>query len=183
VTSDFAITGVPSGTYKVLVAFENDQLVRDPDEGIAGTAIQEITVGVGEATTVDQSFKVTAALSVVGPGSEGPEAVDPVPTFSWTDDSSEDGYNLIVFNALGDVVWEQDLASVSGSASAEVSYGGSDLAPGMYYQFRVTSYREQTGTKTSISRTEDLRGVFVTGEAPPAEACMVEDPGGSSTGD
>jgi hypothetical protein len=51
----------------------------------------------------------------------------------------------------------------------------------MYYQFRATSFRNQPGGEVLyISRTEDLRGVFVTGEAEPAEDC---EPAGADSGD
>jgi hypothetical protein len=30
-----------------------------------------------------------------------------------------------------------------------------------YYQFRAASFRSKTGTKTYISMTEDLKGVFI----------------------
>jgi hypothetical protein len=43
----------------------------------------------------------------------------------------------------------------------------------MYYQFRVTSLR--LGGTLPISRTEDLRGVFVHGEAPAKTECIVEE--------
>ncbi|MBW2735350.1 MAG: hypothetical protein JRH20_23445 [Deltaproteobacteria bacterium] len=36
VASDFSIENVPPGDYVVLAAFENDDLVRDPDESIGG---------------------------------------------------------------------------------------------------------------------------------------------------
>jgi hypothetical protein len=54
----------------------------------------------------------------------------------------------------------------------------------MYYQFRATSFREQPGGEILyISRTEDLRGVFVTGEAEPTDECDPEETtGGDSTG-
>ena len=39
VSSAWMITGVPAGRYRVLTAFENDDLVRDPDASIAGTEI------------------------------------------------------------------------------------------------------------------------------------------------
>jgi hypothetical protein len=38
-------------------------------------------------------------------------------------------------------------------------YGGPALTPGMYYRFRATSWKDGS----PISRTEDLRGVFVYG--------------------
>jgi hypothetical protein len=34
------------------------------------------------------------------------------------------------------------------------------MVPGMYYQFRATSWRMPGGTAGPISNTEDLRGVF-----------------------
>lgn len=182
VSGAFALSGVPDGTYKVLVAFENDFLVRDPDTNIAGTQIQEISVAGGAPVQVDASFKVTGALTIRGPGVEGPEAVDAVPTFSWADDSSEDGYTVAVHDALGDDVWTTELPGGNGG-DVSVDYGGPALLPGMYYQFRVTSWREKNGERTNISRTEDLRGVFVHGEAPPMAECTVDDTtGGDESG-
>jgi hypothetical protein len=184
VSGQFGFSGVPSGTYKVLVAFENDRLVRDPDEGIAGTAILEITVGMGEQLDLQDGFKVTEALQVFGPGADMPEEVDAQPVLTWADDSSEDGYELKVYNALGDLTWETMVPGVSGSDQVEVPYEGPALEPGMYYQFRATSFRDQGGGEILyISRTEDLRGVFVTGEAEPTEECEPEETtGGDSTG-
>ncbi|MCA9709965.1 MAG: carboxypeptidase regulatory-like domain-containing protein [Myxococcales bacterium] len=179
VTGSFAFDGVPAGTYKVLVAFENDDLVRDPDEGIAGTDIQEITVAAGQPVSLEEGFKVTEALEVSGPGASAPERVDAQPTLVFADDSSEDGYIIHVYNALGDLVWETEIEGVSGSARVEVPYGGPALEPGMYYQFRATSFREPpNGDRTFISRTEDLRGVFVTGEPEPADVCESEETDG-----
>ena len=116
VTSAFAITAVPAGTYKVLVAFENDFLVRDPDAGIAGTAIQEIVLAPGQSVTPAESFKVTEALAIVGPGNDAPELVDSAtPTLTWADDSSEDGYDLVVYDAIGNQVWTTEVPGVNGS--------------------------------------------------------------------
>jgi hypothetical protein len=184
VSGAFTIDGVPSGTYKVLVAFENDFLVRDPDTGIAGTVIQEVTLDVGQMVTVADAFKVTEALAITGPGNEAPEAVEAMPTLIWADDSSEDGYDVIVFDALGNIVWETEVAGVSGSETVELPYGGPALVAGMYYQFRVTAWRDVQGEKLNTSRTEDLRGVFVHGEAPPVEECVAEEGtgGADSTG-
>lgn len=162
VTGSYTITGVPAGTYKVLAAFENDGLVRDPDTSIAGTAIQEITVG-NAAVTVP-GFKITGALDVVSPGAAGPESVSGTPTFTWKDDSSEDGYHVIVFDGFGKTIWEnKDLPRVTGSPTVSAPYGGPALTPG-YYQFRAMSWRLKTkmGTdRTYISMTEDLKGVFI----------------------
>lgn len=184
VSGQFGFDGVPSGTYKVLVAFENDLLVRDPDEGIAGTQILEITVDAGAHMDLQDSFKVTEALEVFGPGRDMPEQVDAEPVLTWADDSSEDGYDVVVFNALGDLVWETTVPGVSGSDQVELPYGGPALEVGMYYQFRVTSWRETGGggEQLNISRTEDLRGVFVTGEAEPPAMCEAEETGGADSG-
>ena len=62
-----------------------------------------------------------------------------------------------------------------------IDYGGDALVTGMYYQFRVTSWREPPSGRLYISRTEDLRGVFYTGEAPPAPVCEAMDTTGGSS--
>lgn len=162
ITSSFEIAGVPEGRYHVLAAFENDQLVRDPDESIAGTQIQQIEVTGQGVLTLDESFKITEALAIVGPGAEGPEAVDGTPTFVWADDSSEDRYEIVVRDAFGEEIWRDDeVPGVSGSDTVEVGYGGPALSSGMVYQFRVTSWKDGPQGSEAISRSEDLRGVFV----------------------
>jgi hypothetical protein len=185
VTGEFSLVGVPTGVYKVLVAFENDDLVRDPDESIAGTAIQEIDVMYGDAVIVDEAFKVTEALGIDGPGADAPELVEGEVTFRWMDDSSEDRYELSVYDALGNVVWEDlMIPGASGDPIVTRAYEGESLVPGMYYQFRVTSFKDPPmGDPAAISRTEDLRGVFVTGEqAAPEECDPDEQDGGTTTG-
>ena len=57
-------------------------------------------------------------------------------------------------------LWEKEIGGVSGYATVEYTYAGPDLEDGMYYQFRVLSFREKKGDRTYISATEDLRGVF-----------------------
>ncbi len=161
VTGAFSIEGVPAGSYVVLAAFENDGLVRDPDTSIAGTDLVVIDVPAGAADLpLPQSFKITEALPVFGPGAEDPEPVMSAPTLSWGDDSSEDYYEVKVFNAFGALVWETEVPGQSGSGMVSTAYGG-PLEPGMYYQFRATSWR-QSGMQPAapISTTEDLRGVF-----------------------
>ncbi|MRG92884.1 hypothetical protein [Polyangium spumosum] len=157
VTGDFVFNDVPDGKYVVLAAFENDGLVRDPDTSIGGTQIVHIEVA-GQNITLAEGFKVTGSLATVSPGKDAIEEVTGTPTFVWADDSSEDMYELRVFDAFGVLVWE-DLAvpSVSGSKDVTVQYGGEALTPGMIYQFRATSMKDGV----PISQTEDLRGVFV----------------------
>jgi len=156
VNGDFSIPDVPDGKYVVLAAFEDDFLVRDPDQSIGGTSIVRITVA-GSNVTMSESFKVTGALDVVSPDKE--QVVTGTPTFIWNDDSGEDHYEVVVFDAFGTKVWE-DLAvpGVSGSKTVEVSYGGPALTPNVIYQFRATSIKNGG---SAISRTEDLRGVFL----------------------
>lgn len=164
IANTFAIRGVPAGTYKVLAAFENDNLVRDPDLTIGGTALQEITVAAGQNTSLAESFKITQALAITSPGRDEPEVVTGTPTFIFEDDSSEDYYFVRVFDVFGEVIWEDLMVpGVSGSATVEVQYGGPALTPGAYYQFRATSVRDKNGVQTGISQTEDLRGVFIAG--------------------
>lgn len=151
----FVIDEVPDGEYVVLAAFDNDSLVRDPDENIGGTELVRVTVS-GD-TTLDQSFKVTEALEVFSPGADDIEVVNGSPTFVFADDSSEDGYNLIVLDAFGDLVWSTDIPEQSGGDEVSVPYEGPALEDGMVYQFRATSIR---GT-SPISTTEDLKGVFI----------------------
>jgi hypothetical protein len=162
VTGKYSFTDVPAGDYIVLAAFENDELVRDPDESIGGTELQHVTVA-GAAVDVP-GFKITGALDVVGPGADGPEPVTADITFEWADDSSEDGYELTVLDTFGVEVWKDtEVARVTGSATVTHAYGGDTLVPG-YYQFRAVSWREEKGVaggRTYISATEDLKGVFI----------------------
>lgn len=159
VNNAFAITGVPEGHYVVLAAFENDNLVRDPDTAIGGTQIVHIQVTSGNDTTLSTSFKVTGALDVIGPGVTAPEAVTTKPTLTWVDDSSEDGYTVIVYDAFGNVAWGPlDVPKTTGTNPA-VEYQG-PLEKGMFYQFKATSFHDTNSGRVPISNTEDLRGVF-----------------------
>ena len=170
VSSAFGIAGVPSGTYKALAAFENDSLVRDPDTSIGGTTLQEVTVARGAGTTaLEESFKVTEALSVISPGADVPEWVAEPPDLVWADDSSEDGYHLWVYDAFGNLVWEvEEVPRVTGDKEVRVAWDGPALETGMAYQFRVASYHDEGG-QVFISKSEDLRGVFFYGTAPTVE--------------
>ena len=156
ITGAYEITGVPAGRYVVLAAFENDNLVRDPDLSIGGTATLHIEV-MSDATTTVDGFKVTEALEVFGPGADAPELVGEPLMLSWKDDSSEDQYLVEVFDAFGELIWDTTTPGYSGD-DPSILYEGPALVPGMYYQFRVTSSKDGT----PISRTEDLKGVFYT---------------------
>jgi hypothetical protein len=160
VTGPYVFEGVPAGNYVVLAAFENDELVRDPDTAIGGTAVQHIEVN---SETVDvPGFKITGALRVVSPGASEVETISGTPEFVWADDSSEDGYELTVLDGFGNELWKRtDLPSVSGASEVSQVYEGPALESG-YYQFRAVSFRSpKAGERTYISATEDLSGVFV----------------------
>ncbi len=161
VSSAFELTGVPRGEYMVLAAFENDRLVRDPDEGIGGTALQRVSTLEGGSVSMSESFKVTEHLAIVGPGATEVERVEGEVLFEWEDDSSEDYYSVALYTALGDLIWQDEaVPSVSGEPTVRVAYPGPALTAGMVYQFRVTSYRDRQRGPTAISRSEDLRGAF-----------------------
>ena len=129
---------MPPGRYVVLAAFENDDLVRDPDESIGGTDIVHIEVAGSDVTT-DKSFKITEALAVISPGAYTLEVIDTgEPTFIWADDSSEKGYELRVYDAFGELVHEDtDVPLVSGPDRVTYTWTNAALQAGMIYQFRA----------------------------------------------
>ena len=155
---NFSISGVPAGRYVVLPAYEKDHLVRDPATDFVTI---DVEAGFNGHVDIAESFKVTAALSTQSPGAEGPEAVSAKPELVWGGDASADYYDLRVFDAFGAEVWNSlMLPADSGAATASVQYAG-PLERGMYYQFRVSSWRAQPGKDpVPIAATEDQRGVF-----------------------
>jgi hypothetical protein len=140
--------------------------VRDPDQTIGGTDIQHIEVPeTGGEVPLDESFKVTEALAVRSPGADGLEVIGQAqPVFTWADDSSEDGYEVRVYDAFGELKKEDlNVPRVTGSETVSYTWDDAQLEEGMVYQFRVVSYNDPTGNRTErsyISATEDLRGVF-----------------------
>jgi len=171
ITGAFTITGIPSGRYVVLAAFEDDFLVRDPDTCIAGTSILHQAFASGDTVDLTDGFKITGSLDVIAPGASGPEAVSSAtPTFTWKDDSSEDHYHLIVLDSFGNTVWDTVIPGSSGS-NPVVAYNadgtgagtGAALQSGQFYQFRVVSTKTTGGgggSTCELSQTEDLKGVF-----------------------
>ncbi len=160
----FSIPGVAPGTYVVLAAFENDDLVRDPDVSIGGTSLVRITIAPGAASPVAAgSFKVTEALAVIAPGAMGLDTITTItPKLEWDDDSSEDGYELYLYDQFGELLHEnKGIASFMGAGNPSYTVPGTVvLTPGGLYQFRVYSWRSSGNGRTYISSTEDLRGVF-----------------------
>jgi len=159
ISGAFTMEGVPAGNYVIVAAFENDGLVRDPDQCIAGTDDVHITVAANTPFTVPETFKITGALNVIDPGAAGAQSVTGAPTFSWGDDSSEDQYIVDLFDSYGQMVWTKTIAGFNGGTPT-LAYDGPALMQGMFYQFRVTSARTTNTGACNISRTEDLKGVF-----------------------
>ncbi len=70
------------------------------------------------------------------------------------------GYELRVYDAFGALVHSDlEVGRVTGDDTVSASWGG-PLEPGMLYQFRAASFREDGEGRRYISTTEDLRGVF-----------------------
>ncbi|HYX90979.1 MAG TPA: hypothetical protein VE782_05425 [Myxococcaceae bacterium] len=163
VQSHFAIPGVPDGEYVVLAAFENDELVRDPNTGTAGTALQSVTVSGGVAQPAG-NFKVTDAIMMVGPGATWLEKTSATPTFTWQAYPQADTYDVLVFDAFGNEVWSALSLTLGSSGNIEVPYSGSTaLQSGKIYQWRAVARAAATPSGQGgqpISQTEDLRGVF-----------------------
>ena len=60
-----------------------------------------------------------------------------------------------VFDAFGYEVWTAlELSAVTGSENASVPYAG-PLDPGMYYQFRVSSWRQPGGGAAALISTTE----------------------------
>jgi hypothetical protein len=149
----YELDKVPDGTYEVVAAFPNDQLVKDPDPGQAGTSTPVVTFA---GSTVDVgSFKITNPVNMVGPDADAPVAG--MPTFSWAAYPQTDHYKVEVFDSQGSSIWSQDNIP----RSTSLTYAGPALLSGAYYQWRITSYAVASNTTSRpISQSEDLRGVW-----------------------
>jgi hypothetical protein len=159
VAGAWSIAGVPDGQYVVLAAFENDGDVRDPDPNIAGTLIQHIAVSGGAVVNgVQPQFKVTGAVVMVSPGaSDAIDATSSQPIFTWQPYPSTKTYTLILFDAMGNSIWNKAVTAATGQNNSATYDGLIPLSSGKVYQWRATA----SGTAGNpISQTEDLRGVF-----------------------
>ncbi len=159
ITGSYTISNIPEGEYVVLAAFENDGLVRDPDQSIGGTQIVYLSIPQNNSYDISiNSFKITEALEILSPGANSIEEVVGDLTFSWKDDSSEDEYFLELFNVYGDVVYTK-IVPKTGGDNLSVVYDGTPLTDGMFYQWRVTSRKTKDGG-INLSTSEDLKGIF-----------------------
>jgi hypothetical protein len=149
----YRLEGIPDGTFDVLAAFPNDQLVKDPDPGQAGTGTPTVTFAGGN--TIDAgSFKVTDAVDMTQPDAN--QQVAGTPTFSWSEYPQTSHYLVQVFDGDGNTIWALDNIP----RSTSLTYAGPALQPGLFYQWRITSFAQSAGTPRPISSSEDLRGVW-----------------------
>lgn len=155
ISGAWSMEGVPAGRYVVLAGFENDGAVRD-QSGVGNTELVFIDVVGRQDLTIGQTFKVTPAIELVGPGATAPEQVAAAPMLSWLRKSSAKDYKVEVFDALGNVVMSR---RTNDGATVSMAYTG-PMQSGMYYQVRVTAYDDAQPTPNQITNTEDLRGVF-----------------------
>jgi hypothetical protein len=136
----FTIEGVPPGRYVVLAGF-----------GIDGFQRAFTTIEVAGTDVTVPPLTLAAALPIVGPGANGPEAVAVRPTIVWQAGGASD-YHVEVSDGRGVVIWDRFLP---GSATS-VAYDGS-FTLGGFYQAHVTA---RDGAGLPLSRTDELRGVF-----------------------
>jgi hypothetical protein len=163
ITGAFTITDVPPGTYVVVVAFENESLVLDPDPSFAG--IQEPVVTIppaGGTVTIADTIRVTGAFELLAPGRDATQPhAGSFLKVAWEDDSAEDSYLIRIFDEGGSVAAEMMApGSAGGTVTQGVDSGG--LSSGLYV-VRVYSMRSPGGTPIPISATENLRGLMRVG--------------------
>jgi hypothetical protein len=153
-STPYRLEGVPDGTYEVVASFPNDMLVKDPDPGQAGTTTP---VAMFAGNTVDVgSFKITDPVNIGAPDANA--KISGPPTFTWDAYPQTAHYKVEVFGSQGNQVWMLDNID----RSTSLPYAGPALEAGSYYQWRITSYANTSGTGTlrPISQSEDLRGVW-----------------------
>jgi hypothetical protein len=163
INGSFVIEDVPDGRYVVMPAYGIDGLVMAPDQTQGGTRMVTIEIPDKGSRNIEllEALRVNAALSIEGPGADGPEAVkSATPIFMWGDDAGEAGFELVVVNSLGEKIWDTDVEPENTSETAQIIYAGPTLKKGMYYQFRVQSYKDQMSSRVYLRGTEELRGVF-----------------------
>jgi len=160
VTSSWSIPDVPDGSYYVLVGFENDGLVLDPDP--LSPQILQLAV-TGSDVAISTSFKLTGAVEVLAPDA-GATVSDPI-TFQWQESTSPDHYEVRVFDVTGFEVWA-DVSIPPAPGTVSIPYAGPALVGGQLYRWEVTAVGGFSGAPISVS--EDLRGTFTYSSAPQA---------------
>ena len=124
-TGLWSTDGTPAGTTFIAGGNYTDLV-------IAGTQIVPVDMpNPGQDMTLSDSFKITEALPVIGPGANDPEPVTSAPTLTWGDDSSENFYTVVVFNAYGEIVWclgaVGEIGQAKDTAQALLKAGPGDL--------------------------------------------------------
>src|SRR5215813_10483133 len=99
------------------------------------------------------------AASMVSPGpGDAMDVASSRPTFTWQAYPSAHTYDLMLFDAMGNVAWiKVGLLAVTGQNNTATYDGATPLASGKVYQWRALA-RGNAGNP--ISQTEELRGIF-----------------------
>ena len=154
VTGAFTIDGVPPGKYVVLAAFENDDLVRDPDPCIAGHRHRPRR----DHRRADHGRAVLVQGDLGGdpdrPRRRQPEAVTSAPTLQWVAYPSTQYYDVSVFDSFGTDVWDTQVTGDLGRLRRAPRRRPVLPGPGL----RREGQRQPD--LCLLSSTEDLRGVF-----------------------
>jgi hypothetical protein len=156
-STPYQLEKIPDGTYEVVAAYPNDQLVKDPDPGQAGTITPVVTFAGGNTVDVG-SFKITTPVNMTAPDASA--KVGGNPTFTWAAYPQTYQYKIEVFDSEGTPIWQP--ANIDGGLTSLTYAGSVALQPGSYYQWRITSFANPTGSTPvrPISQSEDLRGVW-----------------------
>jgi len=176
-SGNYAMSGVPNGTYEIIASLENDGYVLDPDTSVT-QGVPEVTIN-NDAITKD--FKVTGSIVLTNPAttSYGVPVLSNLPTFTWNKDSSyASAYDYVVevVDESGNTVWGgfdalnnyAPFVTVLQGNTPSVTYDSdlsatvSPLEAGHYYQLRVYARVLDSTTTgyTLLSASETLDGIF-----------------------
>lgn len=143
ITTMWSIEHVAPGNYFVLVAFENDELTRDPKSGVTPISVTDESLQVA-------TIPVTRAITILKP--MGQTVPQTLLAFEWLDDEAEASYDVSVIDSAGNQLWSAGYFA----GTTQTNYGGPLLAPGQY-QVRV---RSAGSDLLPIHQSEDLAGTF-----------------------
>lgn len=173
--SNYAISGVPQGTFLGRASFENDKKVIDPD-WIVKNGEPVITV-LGSDITLN--YSVTGAVSLASPTNDL-SSTQPVEVsaggiqFSWDPYPSSSDFVIEVMNANGTVIWGgfsedwsvRNVIIPGSETSVAFNFDGSasgDLEAGKVYRWRIYASKDDNQSATGwrlISVSEDQTGLI-----------------------
>ncbi len=178
-SGNYAMHGVPNGTFEMIASLDNDGLVLDPDVSVT-QGIPQVTISNNSIT---KDFKVTGSIVLSNPATvfDGSVPVlNNLPVFTWLKDSSyasAQDYAIEVVDESGTTIWGgfdalnnyAPFVTVTQGNSPSIGYNAdgtatvSQLEAGRYYQLRVYA-RDVDGSVptgyTLLSASETLDGIF-----------------------